>query len=200
MGMTLLPMAGGMAFADNGQGHDNNSSNGQGNGPPPGADKKCTPRGRNHNYPPGQCKMTLSSSQTNRGEAVDAFSEGWSGATNVAYSLHSDPILLTTVPADPTGDSTAHLIIPCSAAPGSHDVVASGVLPDGTPFTQSAKLTVTGKACVLGESVTNVAAPAASTGSSSLPFTGGAATTGLVTLAIGLIAAGGVAVASARRR
>jgi hypothetical protein len=199
MGMTLLPIATGIAGADNNSGNPNNgNSQGQGH--------QCTPRGKHNHYPPGQCKMELSSNQTNRGGSVDAFSEGWSGATNVAYSLHSDPIQLTTAAADATGDSTATLVIPCSATPGSHTVVASGVLPDGTPFTQSAALTVTGKACVLGETVTNTAAPATpaaasgTTSSSSLPFTGGAATTGLVTLALGLIAAGGVAVTSARRR
>lgn len=193
MGMTLFPVATGIANADNNSSNPNPAN-------PEGQGHRCTPRGRHAHYPPGQCKMELSSSTVNRGGTVDAFSEGWSGATNVAYSLHSDPLQLTTAAADATGDSSATLTIPCTATPGRHDVVASGVLPDGTPFTQSAAVTVTGKACVLGETVTNTAASSNTNSARSLPFTGGAATTGLVTLAIGLIAAGGVAVTSARRR
>lgn len=194
MGMSLVPFATGVASADPGNG----------NGPKPGQDKNCTPRGKHNHYPPGQCKGTLSASEVDRGSSVNAFTEGWQGLTNVDYELHSDVTALGTTQADANGDNAATLTIPCSVSPGQHTVVANGVLPDGSPFTQSMDLKVSNKACVLGESVTNTAAaPAAASGTttkSSLPFTGGVATTLLATVAVALIAAGSVALTAARRR
>jgi len=181
IGLPLVPFATGVADAKSG----------------------CTPRGRHHHYPPGQCKLGVSNSNPKPGETITVDGEGFGSNTSVDVSLNSAPTHLVTAHADENGDFINDVTIPCSAAPGDHTVSASGVNPDGDSLTLFAGVSVQNSACVLAAQTTAPPAqPAASQEQArgTLPFTGSGATALLLTLAVGLIAAGSVAVSAARRR
>jgi hypothetical protein len=126
-------------------------------------------------YPPTPNALTVSKSSVAAGGAVGVAGTGCGAGEAVTVDLDETQIGTTT--ADDTGSFNSDVTIPRSATPGSHDLTAS--CSGGTAFT--ATITVT----------------AASSGG--LPFTGANLAPGLL-VGVGLILAGGLLLASIRRR
>jgi len=167
----------------------------------------CTPRGKHNHYPPGQCKMDVSNTNPSPGETITVGGEGYASNSTQDIGIQSAPRHLVNAQADANGDFSQDVTIPCDLAAGDHTITATGVNPDGSPLTLSAGVNVKNAACVLGTQTTatttahgNSEQARGTTSTSTLPFTGGAATVLLLTIAAGLIAAGVVAVGASRRR
>jgi len=180
------------------------TKNGHPNGPPCGP-----PCGKTHGnpYPGRKCQMTTNNSAPTLGETITVFGEGYRGNSPVDLSIQSTPTHLVTAQTDANGDYSQDVTIPCGTALGDHTIFGSGVNPDSEPFTLSVGINVQNASCVLGTQTTattvktnNGNGNANEQARGALPFTGNAATALLVTLAIGLITAGGIAVSAARRR
>jgi len=213
-GMTLLPFATGVATAaNNGNGNNGDCTGGNGNGNggnscnSNGQGAECTPRGSKGHYPQSpNCRLATNKSSANPGDNVNFTTNAFNGS----MTLHSTPVFLGSFTnADALGNQAGTVTIPCNTPAGVHTLEYDGAMSDGTPIALTATLNVTNKPCVLGETVTNTQTPAAAStpaaagttnSASTLPFTGAAATTMLVTLSLGLIAAGAVALAAAKRR
>jgi len=196
------------------------AGNGNGNGgTPPGCTKNGHPDGppcgppcgkKNGNpYPGRKCQLALSNSNPNPGETLNVFGEGFASNSTQDLSIQSAPKHLVNAQSDANGDFSQNVTIPCDMTAGDHTIFATGVDPDGNATTLSAGVNVTNTACVLGTQTTATTTASngngseqarGTTSSSSLPFTGGAATVLLTTLALGMILAGTVAVRVARRR
>jgi hypothetical protein len=179
-GLPLMPLAAGVADAKSG----------------------CTPRGKHKHYPPGQCKLGTSSSNPKPGETITVDGEGYQSNSSVDVTLNSAPVHLVTAHTDANGDFVNDVTIPCDTAPGDHTISASGQNTDNDSLTLFAGIKVQNTACVLAAQTTAPPAqtPAAEQARGTLPFTGSAATALLLTLAIGMLVAGSVAVRVARRR
>ena len=166
----------------------------------------CTPRGKNQKYPPGQCKMGVNTSNPSPGQTVTTDGEGFASNSTQDLGIQSAPKHLVNAHTDANGDFVQDVTIPCDTTPGDHTLFATGVDPDGTPLTLSVGINVQNTACVLGTQTTATTAKTnngneqARGTTSTLPFTGSAATILLLTLAAGLIVAGSLAVGAARRR
>jgi len=167
----------------------------------------CTPRGKHNHYPPGQCKMGVNNSNPAPGETVTTDGEGYASNSTQDIGIQSAPKHLVNAHSDANGDFVQDVTIPCDTTPGDHTLFGTGVDPDGTPLTLSVGINVKNTACVLGTQTTattthtnNGNGNEQARGTTTLPFTGSAGVAVLVTLAVGLIAAGWVAVAAARRR
>jgi len=171
----------------------------------------CTPRGKHKHYPPGQCKFGVNNSNPAPGETITGDGEGYASNSTQDISIQSAPKHLVNSHTDANGDFVQDITIPCDTTPGDHTLFAAGADQDGDPLTLSAGINVKNTACVLGTQTTatttktnngngNGNGNEQARGSSTLPFTGNAATVLLLILACGLIGAGGVAVTAARRR
>jgi LPXTG-motif cell wall-anchored protein len=86
--------------------------------------------------------LTVSPSSAVPGAAVSVTSTGWSPGAAIAVSLHSDPIPLTTLVADPTEHVSGTVIVPFTATIGAHQVVLTGIGANGQGRTVSTNFTV----------------------------------------------------------
>ncbi len=58
---------------------------------------------------------------------------GFLPGTSLTIVLHSDPVVLATVDADANGAYSVIVTIPAGTTPGTHQIVVSGLGPDGQP-------------------------------------------------------------------
>ncbi len=116
---------------------------------------------------------TATPSQVAPGGTFTVTSTGWQPNSNVDATLHSDPVTLGSLTADPTGQVQGSFDVPSGTASGAHTVDLVGTGQSGDPRTVSIPLTVTGtgSASTTGGSGTTTTG-AGSTTSNSLPFTG----------------------------
>jgi hypothetical protein len=116
----------------------------------------------------------LSNPRPTAGESVTISGDGFGPGATLTIELQSDPILLATVVADPTGAYTATVTIPADTPPGTHQIVVSGVGPDGQPRVSTVTIEVLAAATNTGTGATGA------TGTPTTPSTGtsGTGTTG----------------------
>jgi hypothetical protein len=67
---------------------------------------------------------------------------GFAPSTALTITLHSDPVVLATVTSASDGTYSASVVIPLDAVPGAHEIVVSGLGPDGAIRTVSTPITV----------------------------------------------------------
>jgi LPXTG-motif cell wall-anchored protein len=137
-------------------------------------------------YPPGQCQLLLSQSAAAAGARVTVSGSGFEPASAVALSAGSASLGRAT--ADSAGGFTTSFVVPSSLAPGGVAVLATGVDATGAARQLSADFTVL-------PSATSRAASGRG-----LPKTGSSATVPLISVAVGLLCIGAIAVVSSRRR
>ena len=58
---------------------------------------------------------------------------GFAPGASLTIVLHSDPVVLATATADPNGAYSVTVTIPAGTTPGTHQIVVSGLGPDGQP-------------------------------------------------------------------
>jgi hypothetical protein len=121
---------------------------------------------------------TLSDTSVAVGDPVTVTGSGFAPGEQVNVVLHSDPVLLTTVTASPTGTVTATVTIPAGTAPGAHQIVLTGV---SSGVTVALDLTVTAPDAIAALASTGVDAIAAAELALAVLLLGGA----LVLLTVG---------------
>jgi titin len=129
-------------------------------------------------------------SKVDTGQVITVVGTGFLPFSTATIIVYSDPIVLGTAVTDANGDFTKPVTVPSSLAVGAHNLVASGVDPDGQVRQIRMPVTV---------QVTAASTPAGTVAGSALPNTG-AAVLQLAALAVALTAAGIGLVAYARRR
>ncbi|MEX2625602.1 MAG: fibronectin type III domain-containing protein, partial [Ilumatobacteraceae bacterium] len=82
-------------------------------------------------------ELKLQTGRPAGGARVDVNGEGLKPNSTVRIEMHSDPVLLGTTTTDDEGSFTTSVYLPSTVAPGSHDVIAIGEAPDGSPVTAS---------------------------------------------------------------
>ncbi|WP_432826580.1 hypothetical protein [Dactylosporangium sp. CA-092794] len=115
------------------------------------------------------------------GQNIVVIGTGFAAHSTVTINLYSSPIQLGTVVTDGNGNFAKPVTIPADLATGLHTAIAQGVAPDGTPRAMKLAITVTPRAASI------------------LPVTG-PAVSGLLTLALVLLAAGAGLVLLGRTR
>jgi hypothetical protein len=80
---------------------------------------------------------TVSSTTPAAGGTMLISGNGFMAGTRLTIELHSDPIVLATTLADATGGYSVTVTIPADVSPGAHDIVVSGLGPDGQILTST---------------------------------------------------------------
>jgi LPXTG-motif cell wall-anchored protein len=135
-------------------------------------------------YPPDAPSIGTSSSSVQNAGSTTVMGAGWQPGTTVALSIASTPQSLGSASVQSDGTFTQDVTIPC-LDPGTHTISGSGTDAAGAANTASTTLTVTGT-CTPG-------------GGGTLPHTG-SNSSGVITLACGLILFGAVLVIALNRR
>jgi hypothetical protein len=89
----------------------------------------------------GGATITVSDGTVAPGQPVTATATGFAPDSGVDFTLFSDPVSLGTATADADGVATLTFTMP-DVAPGEHQLVASGVGPDGAPLQVATTITV----------------------------------------------------------
>ena len=76
------------------------------------------------------------------GGPVTVSGGGFMPSTELTVELHSTPVVLGTTTTDVYGNYSASVVIPADTAPGVHQLVVSGLGPDGQPRSVSTDITV----------------------------------------------------------
>lgn len=135
-------------------------------------------------YPPDAPSIGTSSSSVQNAGSTTVMGAGWQPGTTVALTIASTPQSLGSASVQSDGTFTQDVTIPC-LDPGTHTISGSGTDASGAANTVSTTVTVTGTCDPSG---------------GTLPHTGGSNTSGVVTLASGLILLGAVLVIALNRR
>jgi LPXTG-motif cell wall-anchored protein len=135
-------------------------------------------------YPPDAPSIGTSSSSVQNAGSTTVMGAGWQPGTTVALSIASTPQSLGSASVQSDGTFTQDVTIPC-LDPGTHTISGSGTDAAGAANTASTTVTVTGT-CAPG-------------GGGTLPHTG-SNSSGVITLACGLILFGAVLVIALNRR
>ena len=146
-------------------------------------------------YPPAVNSLTVSDTTPTPGQTITIEGRTFAAGAAVTVSLSSEPVVLGTAAADPSGVVTLQGPIPASTPLGQHTITAVGQAPDGSELAVSVSINV-------------VAADGAADGGSdgagggSLPRTGDDSSLPLAKVGIALAAIGGVipAIAAKRRK
>jgi LPXTG-motif cell wall-anchored protein len=134
-------------------------------------------------YPPDAPSIGTSSSSVQNAGSTTVMGAGWQPGTTVALTIASTPQSVGTASVLSDGTFTQDVTIPCLDA-GTHTISGSGTDASGAANTVSTTVTVTGTC---------------DPGGGTLPHTG-SNTSGVVTLASGLILLGAVLVIALNRR
>ena len=67
---------------------------------------------------------------------------GFMPSTELTVELHSTPVVLGTTTSDVYGNYSANVVIPADTPPGDHQLVVTGLGPDGQPRSVSTDITV----------------------------------------------------------
>jgi hypothetical protein len=130
--------------------------------------------------------------QVSPGQAINVTGSGYKALSNINMSLASTPVFLKVVVADQSGNFSTTVTIPADTPFGNHNIVATGVDPNGNPLVEKTLVNVQPVTAVLGNQTT-----AARGGT--LAFTG-FNSAGLVTVAVVMVLLGGTLVAGSRSR
>jgi hypothetical protein len=131
-----------------------------------------------------QCQVpSVSPNEVGPGGTIQFTGGGFASGSPITIELHSTPVTLATTTADDVGNFSVAVSIPSDTEPGSHELWAVGVDPDGNALTVVLPITV-------------VAATSANSGT--LPVTG-LDVGRYAGIGLALIALGGAAVWGARR-
>jgi LPXTG-motif cell wall-anchored protein len=76
------------------------------------------------------------------GMDIEIVLRGFKANTDVTIIMYSDPVTLGTFRSDAEGVVRAKVTLPKDVELGKHSIEASGVAPDGTPFSASAEITL----------------------------------------------------------
>ena len=76
------------------------------------------------------------------GGAITVVGGGFAPSTPLTIELHSTPVVLGTTTSDVFGNYSATVVIPIDTMPGAHELVVSGLDPDGQPRSVSVAITV----------------------------------------------------------
>lgn len=141
---------------------------------------------------------TVTNTKPATGESVTLVFNGFAPTTWVTVELRSDPVVLGKFMTDANGVLRVTVTIPAGTPAGNHSVVATGVDAQGTPVMSSVPVTVTSSAATTTPTQ-GTTGDTGSTGGTFLPRTG-TDVAALLTVGGVLLAAGTVAVTTARRR
>lgn len=127
-------------------------------------------------YPPSSCAVGVSRSFVAAGGTLIVAGTGFLGESRVDVYLHSRQVLLGYGTADGSGNFRLSVTIPADTTPGRHQIIESGLNPDGSPRLLTDTISVTLRI------TTTAAAVFRPTSTGGLPFTGaqivGMSTTG----------------------
>jgi LPXTG-motif cell wall-anchored protein len=137
-------------------------------------------------YPPNGPSIGTSSSSVQNAGTTTVMGAGWQPGTTVALTIASTPQSIGSATVQSDGTFSQDVTIPC-LDPGTHTISGSGTDASGAANTSSTTVSVVG-ICGGG-----------STGGT-LPHTGSSNTSGVITLAAGLILLGAVLVIALNRR
>ncbi|MGH2652932.1 MAG: hypothetical protein ACRDHV_01090 [Actinomycetota bacterium] len=132
-------------------------------------------------YPPEGATCGVSATVVPAGGSLTVSCAGLLPGSPWTITFESEPQVLATGTAGADGSFSTSVTIPSNASPGAHTLTITGTEADGSPFSISIPITVSG-AAVPG-----------------LAVTGGNITVGLILLA-GLLAAAAAALLVGRRR
>jgi hypothetical protein len=76
------------------------------------------------------------------GGAITVSGGGFAASTPLTIELHSTPVVLATTTSDVFGNYSATVVIPPDTTPGAHELVVSGLDPNGQPRSVSVAITV----------------------------------------------------------
>jgi alpha-L-fucosidase len=76
---------------------------------------------------------SVSTSTPTAGGTMTISGDGFAPGASLTIVLHSDPVVLATATADANGAYSATVTIPVETTPGTHQIVVSGLGPDGQP-------------------------------------------------------------------
>jgi hypothetical protein len=79
------------------------------------------------------------------GGPITVSGDGFMPSTELTIELHSTPVVLGTTTTDALGNYTTTATIPAGTVPGVHQLVVTGLGPDGQPRTVSTEITVLAK-------------------------------------------------------
>ena len=85
---------------------------------------------------------TASTTTPVAGAPVTLTGGGFGASTLLTIELHSEPVVLGTTMSDAFGNYSTTVVIPAATTPGAHDLVVSGLDPDGNPRSVSVAITV----------------------------------------------------------
>jgi len=95
-------------------------------------------------YPPDAPSVSVSDSTVAPGESIVLTGERWQGGASIVLTFHSAAVSLGSVTARPDGSFSTSVTIPSSAAPGAHQILATGTASSGATRTVATDLTVLG--------------------------------------------------------
>lgn len=85
--------------------------------------------------------LTVDDTEPVQGGTITLTARGYRTGSIVEFYLHSKPVFLGTAVADEAGVATLNASLPAGVT-GSHNVVAVGTAPDGTPISRHLRITV----------------------------------------------------------
>lgn len=85
---------------------------------------------------------TVDTASPSAGGPITVAGGGFAASTPLTIELHSTPVVLGTTTSDAFGNYSATVVIPVDTTPGPHELVVSGLDPDGQPRSVSVAITV----------------------------------------------------------
>jgi LPXTG-motif cell wall-anchored protein len=141
-------------------------------------------------YPPNGPSIGTSSSSVQNAGSTTVMGAGWQPGTTVALTIASTPQSIGSASVQSDGTFSQDVTIPC-LDPGTHTISGSGTDASGAANTSSTSVSVVGTCGGTGNGNGN---------GGTLPHTGSSNTSGVITLASGLILLGAVLVIALNRR
>lgn len=93
-------------------------------------------------YPPAVNSLTVSDTTPTPGQTITIEGRTFAGGATVTVTLSSEPVVLGSAAADPSGVVTLQGTIPASTPLGQHTITAVGQAPDGSELTVSVSINV----------------------------------------------------------
>ena len=100
---------------------------------------------------------SVSTTTPTAGGTMTISGDGFAPGASLTITLHSDPVVLATATADANGAYSVTVTIPAATTPGTHQIVVSGLGPDGQPRESVVTIEVQAAAQVLAAVATTTA-------------------------------------------
>jgi LPXTG-motif cell wall-anchored protein len=140
-------------------------------------------------YPPAVNSLTVSDTTPTPGQTISIEGRTFAEGATVTVTLASDPVVIGSAAADPSGVVTLDATIPAATPLGQHTITAVGQASDGSELSVSVSITV-----VAADGTGDAAA------GGSLPRTGDDSSIPLAKVGVALAAIGGLVTAVAAKR